>query len=84
VVRGEVACGSCGAMVAIEMSQQPSIINLEFASVMIMEHSGQASCPSCGITIVPAIAGIAGLMLKLCPVATSKQRLIVPGTTIPI
>jgi len=76
----KIPCAQCKAPVDVMLAPQPIIINAEFTSVLIIEHSGQKLCPDCGAVVNPAIAGVANMMVIAAKVPSKQQNLVVaPG-----
>lgn len=75
-----IVCLGCKQEMDLPDLAQPQLVNLVATSVLILEHSEQTLCPTCGIPVVPGIMS-ASLALAGIPVPAQEQKsiIIAPG-----
>lgn len=75
----QMQCGACGTPLVVKIA--PSVVqNLEFVSMVVIEHSGQAQCSKCGNVVNPALTGLQGVAMVAIPVPPERQnKLVVPA-----
>lgn len=73
----KIPCGRCKAPVDVMLAPRPLIMNGEFSSVLVIEHSGQKLCTECGAVVNPGMAGMANLAMVALVVPSNQQNLIV-------
>lgn len=77
LVTAKIPC-TCGAIIDVKVQPTPRIVNCEFVSLIIMDHSGQMICPSCNQTVVPLIRGVDNIFVECQVVPVTKQNLVIP------
>lgn len=76
---GMLPCGKCGGLVEVQLQSKPSIINRETISMLLVEHSGIVTCPSCLTKMLPVMVNVAGVVIALTE-AVEEQHIITPGS----
>lgn len=74
-----IPCNKCGHPIDAQLQPKPRIVNLEFVSIVVIDHSGQVTCPRCTSVVQPVVIGVGETGVVYGPVfSTEKQNLIVP------
>ena len=68
-------CCHCGNPVEIPMAP-PKLYNNLASSIVLLEHSQQVNCSTCGVLLTLAITALQGIGLTTTPVPVEEQPLI--------
>lgn len=77
-----VPCPRCAQPVTLSVSDAMTVVNGPYMSAVILQHPKHTLCPSCGLTVAPAISGVKNLDVIATPVppAEQEQRVLVPSS----
>ena len=76
-----VPCPTCGNPMELQVSDQQTIVNGPYVSLLVLQHPKHATCRSCGAIAAPAIQSIQNMRViaQLVPEREAEQRVIHVG-----
>jgi hypothetical protein len=74
-------CPRCANPITLKVSNQQTLVNGPYVSMVLLQHPRHSACASCGLVCAPSIAGIGQLQIVPAPVPEreEEQRIIAAG-----
>ncbi len=79
-----VPCPRCGNPVILRVSDQHTVVNGPYVSLMVLQHPTHTTCGTCGLVSSPAISAVKNMDVIAQPVPEreQEQRIVVPNAPV--
>jgi len=76
-----VPCPRCANPITLKVSNQQTLVNGPYVSLVMLQHPSHSACPACGLVCAPSISGVEKLHIVPAPVPEreEEQRIVTAG-----